>query len=235
MRVPMLSAFTPFCRRATAACLTVPLAFQSNVMARSSARNDRKQTLSSPWTLPVRSHKHHPIWEDAELSHIFENNKRWVENALKDDPDFFKKLKYGQKPEYLYIGCSDSRVPAQEIMGLKAGEVFVARNIANLVVNTDMSLLAVLEYAVHVLEVKDIFVVGHYQCGGVKAAMTNKDHGLLEHWIRNIRDVQRIHKEELDVKKNLAIYKLYDFKNSGIFMKQALDDKEGEDAKSEKK
>jgi len=103
----------------------------------------------------------------------------------------------GQQPEYLFIGCSDSRVPAQEIMGLKAGEVFITRNVANMVVNTDLSLLTVLQYSVHELGVKDIIVCGHYGCGGVKAAMMKFDHGIMEPWLRNIRDVQRLHKKEL--------------------------------------
>ncbi|TFJ86371.1 hypothetical protein NSK_002579 [Nannochloropsis salina CCMP1776] len=218
MRIPMLSGLTPFCRRATAACIAMPLALQCQAFAHGTRTlNNRKTSINSPWALPVRSHKHHPIWEDAELSHIFENNKRWVENALKDDPDFFKKLKHGQKPEYLYIGCSDSRVPAQEIMGLKAGEVFVARNIANLVVNTDMSLLAVLEYAVHVLEVKDIFVRKQVEAGipRIHGFVYDVGEGLLRKLAIDFRT---------EVKKNLAIYKLYDFKNSGIFMKKALDE-----------
>lgn len=138
------------------------------------------------------------IWDDADLQHIFDNNRNWVESQKKLDPEFFSKLANGQQPEYLLIGCSDSRVPAQEIMGLKAGELFVHRNVANLVVNTDLNMLSVLQYAVQVLKVKDIFVLGHYGCGGVHAATKNQDLGLIESWLRNIRDVRRLHWDELE-------------------------------------
>jgi carbonic anhydrase len=129
---------------------------------------------------------------------IFENNRKWVESKKAQDANFFDKLAADQNPDYLYIGCSDSRVPANEIMGLEAGEVFVHRNIANLVVNTDLNVMSVIHYAVSVLEVKHIIVCGHYNCGGVKAAMTPKDMGLLNPWLRNIRDVYRLHEKELD-------------------------------------
>lgn len=134
---------------------------------------------------------------NPELRPLFENNRKWVEECLAEDPEFFKKLQKGQKPQFLFIGCADSRVPAQSILGLKAGELFVHRNVANLVVNGDLNLLAVLQYAVEVLEVQDIIVCGHYGCGGVKAATLNKDHGLLEHWLRNVRDVVRKYRKEL--------------------------------------
>ena len=114
------------------------------------------------------------------------------------DPDFFEKLARDQTPDYLYIGCSDSRVPANEIMGLEPGEVFVHRNIANLVNNTDLNVLSVINYAIVHLHVKHIIVCGHYNCGGVKAAMTPKDMGILNPWLRNIRDVYRVHHAELD-------------------------------------
>jgi carbonic anhydrase len=114
------------------------------------------------------------------------------------DASFFDKLAAGQNPDYLYIGCSDSRVPANEIMGLGAGEVFVHRNIANLVVNTDLNVMSVINYAVAHLKVKHIVVCGHYNCGGVKAAMTPQDLGILNPWLRNIRDVYRLHEAELD-------------------------------------
>ncbi len=114
------------------------------------------------------------------------------------DPDFFEKLARDQTPDYLYIGCSDSRVPANEIMGLEPGEVFVHRNIANLVNNTDLNVLSVINYAIVHLDVKHIIVCGHYNCGGVKAAMTPKDMGILNPWLRNIRDVYRVHHAELD-------------------------------------
>jgi len=129
---------------------------------------------------------------------IFDNNKKWVESMKAEDPEFFEKLSTGQKPEYLYIGCADSRVPSNQIMGLLPGEVFTTRNIANLVPNTDLSVMSVINYAVRHLKVKHIVVVGHYGCGGVKAAMTPADLGILNPWLRNIRDVYRLHEEELD-------------------------------------
>ena len=129
---------------------------------------------------------------------IFEKNRKWVESRLGDDPKFFEELAKTQTPEYLYIGCSDSRATAEELMGAKPGEVFVHRNIANVVNALDMSATAVIEYAVQHLKVKHIIVCGHYNCGGVKAAMTPQDLGILNPWLRNIRDVYRIHQEELD-------------------------------------
>uniref|UniRef100_A0A7S1N9X7 Carbonic anhydrase n=1 Tax=Eutreptiella gymnastica TaxID=73025 RepID=A0A7S1N9X7_9EUGL len=138
-------------------------------------------------------------FDDENLETIFENNRKWAEQMRKTDPNFFKRLKQGQEPKYLFIGCADSRIPAQELMGMKAGEMFVHRNVANLVVNNDLNLLSVIAYAVEVLHVKDIIVCGHYECGGVRAAESNKDHGLVEHWIRNIRDVVRLHRNELAV------------------------------------
>ena len=132
---------------------------------------------------------------------IFENNRLWVASKMAQDADFFEKLAADQTPDYLYIGCSDSRVPANEIMGLEAGDVFVHRNIANLVVNTDLNVMSVINYAVELLDVKHIIVCGHYNCGGVKAAMTPKDMGLLNPWLRNIRDVYRLHEAELDAIK----------------------------------
>ena len=129
---------------------------------------------------------------------IFEANKRWVEEKRAQDPDFFTKLGAGQTPEYLYIGCSDSRIPANHIMGLEAGEVFTTRNVANLVCNTDLNVMSVINYAVRHLRVKHIIVCGHYNCGGVKAAMTPADLGLLNPWLRNIRDVYRLYEAELD-------------------------------------
>lgn len=129
---------------------------------------------------------------------IFENNRKWLEKNLKENPHFVEEMSLGQSPEYLYIGCSDSRVPANEIMGLKAGELFVHRNIANVVPNTDINSSAVIDYAVTHLKVKHIIVCGHYGCGGVKAAMASQDLGLLNPWLRNIRDVYRIHKDELN-------------------------------------
>lgn len=130
---------------------------------------------------------------------IFENNKKWVAAMNAKDADFFEKLASEQTPDYLYIGCSDSRVPANEIMGLEPGDVFVHRNVANLVNNTDLNVMSVINFAVKHLKVKHIIVCGHYNCGGVKAAMTPKDMGLLNPWLRTIRDVYRLHHAELDV------------------------------------
>jgi len=130
------------------------------------------------------------------MEKILENNKKWVERKLTEDKDYFKKLALGQSPRYLFIGCSDSRVPANEISGTGPGEMFVHRNIANMVVHTDINLLSVLQYAVEVLKVKDIIVCGHYGCGGVAAAAGNQQFGLIDNWLRNIKDVIRLHEEE---------------------------------------
>ena len=129
---------------------------------------------------------------------LFENNKKWVAEKTATDADFLTKLSHDQTPDYLYIGCSDSRVPANDIMGLEPGEVFVHRNIANLVCATDLNVMSVINYAVVHLGVKHIIVCGHYNCGGVKAAMQPKDMGILNPWLRNIRDVYRLHMNELN-------------------------------------
>ncbi len=129
---------------------------------------------------------------------IFEHNKEWVEAKLSDNPNYFHELAKTQHPEYLYIGCSDSRVTAEDMMGAQPGDVFVHRNIANVINTLDMSSTAVIQYAVEHLKVKHIIVCGHYNCGGVKAAMTSQDLGLLNPWLRNIRDVYRLHQKELD-------------------------------------
>jgi carbonic anhydrase len=128
---------------------------------------------------------------------LLENNKKWSASKTKEDKDFFKTLANQQKPPVLWIGCADSRVPANEITGTKSGEIFVHRNIANMVVHTDMNMLSVLDYAVNFLNVKHIIVCGHYGCGGVQAAMQNKDLGLINKWIRNIKEVYRQHKQEI--------------------------------------
>lgn len=133
---------------------------------------------------------------------LLSGNKKWSAEKLKKDPDFFKNLILGQNPEYLWIGCSDSRVPANEITDTKSGEIFVHRNIANVVVHTDMNLLSVLYYAVEVLHVKHVIVCGHYGCGGVLAAMENKDQGFVNNWLRNIKEVYNKHHEELDAIKD---------------------------------
>ncbi len=133
---------------------------------------------------------------------ILDNNKQWVESQTAIDPEYFKDLSKGQNPPLLWIGCSDSRVPANEIIGAKPGEVFVHRNIANMVVHSDMNMLSVLDYAVNVLKVKHVIVCGHYGCGGIKAAMGNDSIGIIDNWIRHIKDVYRLHKEELDAVAN---------------------------------
>lgn len=133
---------------------------------------------------------------------LLENNKNWVEEKLQMDPEFFKRLANGQEPPLLWIGCADSRVPANEIIGAEPGEVFVHRNIANMVVHSDMNMLSVLDYAVNALKVKHVIVCGHYGCGGVKAAMGNQSYGLVDNWIRHIKTIYRLHKKELDAIKD---------------------------------
>ena len=131
---------------------------------------------------------------------LLDENKTWASAMLKEDPDFFKKLSELQTPEYLWIGCSDSRVPANQITGTLPGEIFVHRNVANLVINTDVNVLSVLDYAVNHLKVKHVIVCGHYGCGGIKAAITKHDFKqVLNMWLRNIKDVYRIHRSELDL------------------------------------
>jgi carbonic anhydrase len=139
---------------------------------------------------------------EAFYNKLIENNKEWVNRNLAKDPEFFTRLADGQEPPLLWIGCSDSRVPANEIIGAAPGEVFVHRNIANMVIHTDISMLSVLDYAVNVLKVKHVIVCGHYGCGGVKAAMGNSHIGLIDNWIRHIKDVYRFHYEELDKIEN---------------------------------
>lgn len=126
-------------------------------------------------------------------------NKAWAQEKLADDQEYFHRLADLQTPEFLWIGCSDSRVPANEITGTTPGEIFVHRNVANMVVHTDLNLLTVLDYAVHHLKVKHIIVCGHYGCGGVKASMTKHNFGIINKWLRNIKDVYRIHQQEIDV------------------------------------
>lgn len=135
---------------------------------------------------------------------IFQNNREWAEQQLREDPEFFNRLAHEQRPDFLYIGCSDSRVPANQIMGLAPGDVFVHRNVANLVNNVDLNVMSVINYGVRHLDVKHVIVCGHYGCGGVKAAMQPKDLGILNPWLRNIRDVYRFHKAELDALQNEA-------------------------------
>jgi carbonic anhydrase len=129
---------------------------------------------------------------------LLENNRKWATESLKEDPDFFNDLAGGQSPQYLWIGCSDSRVPANVITQTKPGDIFVHRNIANMVVHSDMNMLSVLSYAVDVLKVKHVIVCGHYGCGGVQAAMGNQQFGLIDNWLRYIKDVYRLHHKELE-------------------------------------
>ncbi|MEQ8337992.1 MAG: carbonic anhydrase [Cyclobacteriaceae bacterium] len=137
-----------------------------------------------------------------KIDQIFENNKKWIQDKLNVDKDYFKNLSKGQNPPILYVGCADSRVTAEEIMGVNPGDVFVHRNIANMVPNTDLGVMSTINYAVAHLKVDHVVVCGHYYCGGVKAAMQSADLGILNPWLRNIRDVYRIHKTELDAIKD---------------------------------
>jgi carbonic anhydrase len=129
---------------------------------------------------------------------LLDGNRQFVAETLNEDPQYFEKLANGQKPPVLWIGCSDSRVPANQITNTNPGEIFVHRNIANMVIHTDMSMLSVLDYAVNVLQVKHVIVTGHYGCGGVLASMTNKQFGLIDNWLRHIKDIYRVHAQELD-------------------------------------
>lgn len=142
------------------------------------------------------------------MKHLFEANRRWAAQMIAEEPDFFKKLVGVQTPKYLWIGCSDSRVPANEILGLRPGEVFVHRNVANLVNHTDFNCLSVLQYAVEVLKVEHVMVVGHYGCGGVRAALLNQEFGLIDNWLRHVRSIYRRQPErfeglELEAKEDL--------------------------------
>ena len=139
------------------------------------------------------------------LEYLFEKNRLWAKSVTDREPDFFSSLSRQQNPEYLWIGCSDSRVPANQIVDLPPGEVFVHRNIANVVVHTDLNCLSVIQYAVEVLRVKHIIVCGHYGCGGVMAAIDQQEHGLIDNWLRHIRDVYRLHREELQSLEGKAL------------------------------
>ena len=140
--------------------------------------------------------------QDDFYKKILDNNKTWSKTKLAEDPDYFKTLASVQKPPLLWIGCSDSRVPANEVIGAVPGEVFVHRNIANMVIHSDMNMLSVLDYAVNVLKVKHVIVCGHYGCGGVNAALGNKQVGIIDNWLRNIRDVYRMHEREMSTIKD---------------------------------
>jgi len=132
------------------------------------------------------------------LGHLFDENRKWANKIKESDPEFFSELSKQQFPEYLWIGCSDSRIPANLVVGKLPGEMFVHRNIANVVVHTDLNCLSVIQYSVEVLKVKHIIVCGHYGCGGIKAAMDNQEHGLIDNWLRNVKDVYRFHQARID-------------------------------------
>jgi carbonic anhydrase len=136
---------------------------------------------------------------------LLDGNRRWIDNQHAQDPNYFRKLARGQSPEYLWIGCADSRVPANEVTDTPPGAIFVHRNIANMVVHSDFNMLSVLEYAVQVLKVKHVIVCGHFQCGGIRAALSNKQFGLIDNWLRHIKDVCRLHREELDAIGDLEL------------------------------
>ena len=138
------------------------------------------------------------------LQHLFDNNIRWANGMTREDAGYFGRLSTYQNPDYLWIGCADSRVPANEIIGLEPGEVFVHRNVANIVVHTDMNCLSVIQYAVEVLKVKHIIVCGHYGCGGVLASMENSQHGMIDNWLRNIKDIYCRHQQEVNAISNTA-------------------------------
>ena len=140
----------------------------------------------------------HPNIPVRTLPQLFENNRRWASARVREDPDFFQRLVALQAPAYLWIGCSDSRVPANEIVNLPPGELFVHRNVANVVVHTDLNCLSVLQFAVEVLRVRHVIVCGHYGCGGVRAALSGTKLGLIDNWLRHVQDVRRKHAEELD-------------------------------------
>lgn len=152
---------------------------------------DKKKTASSAGDIK--------LVQMETYNSLLKGNRTWVETQKKQDPDFFSKLSKGQSPEVLWIGCSDSRVPANQITNTGAGEIFVHRNIANVCVHSDMNMLSVLDYAVNVLKVKHVVVAGHYGCGGVAAAMSNKQFGLIDNWLRHIKDVYRLHANELQL------------------------------------
>lgn len=143
----------------------------------------------------------------GNLKHLFERNLKWASAIKAEDPDYFSRLSRQQQPEYLWIGCSDSRVPANQIVSMPPGEIFVHRNIANVVVHTDLNCLSVIQYAVEVLKVEHIVVCGHYGCGGIKAAMEDKHYGLLDNWLRHVKDVRRFNEEKL---KDLSFDEQFD-------------------------
>lgn len=133
----------------------------------------------------------------SSIAELFERNRAWAASMVSEDPEFFSTLARRQAPEYMWIGCSDSRVPANQIVGLQPGDVFVHRNVANVVVHTDLNCLSVLQYAIEVLSVRHVIVCGHYGCGGVKAALEKTRHGLIDNWLRHVQDVREKHADEI--------------------------------------
>jgi len=168
--------------------------FTSSSLSHSQSSSSSSHSPSSSKSSAVSSSSERP----KDIADLLEGNRRWVEHTTSHDPEFFKKFAKGQSPQFLYVGCSDSRVPANIITGTHPNEMFVHRNVANLVVSNDLNFLTVLHYAVEVLKVSHIIVTGHYDCGGVRAAMRTQDHGILENWLCNIRDVYRLHYDELE-------------------------------------
>eukprot|EP00301_Raphidiophrys_heterophryoidea_P024174 c7758_g2_i1.p1 GENE.c7758_g2_i1~~c7758_g2_i1.p1 ORF type:complete len:307 (-),score=82.49 c7758_g2_i1:279-1199(-) len=168
----------------------------------SNSKHPQQQTTTTTTAVVLEAIELTFAAPDPDIDALLENNRKWVREVSTRDSLFFPRLGLGQAPKYLYFGCSDSRVGANQILGLAPGEVFVHRNVGNIIPANDISSLTVLEYAVEVLNVQQIIVTGHYDCGAIKAAMQNTDHGFLEIWIRNIRDVRRLHDEELAVLKD---------------------------------
>ncbi|KAK8091996.1 carbonic anhydrase [Apiospora hydei] len=200
-RIIRPTILTKSSRLTSAAAVTFTPRYCSSSASSSGSNKDSSPSPSShkdsAWR-KMSDEKQIPHYLKQDHDRVFDHNRAWATAQETRDPGYFAKLSEGQTPDYLWIGCSDSRIPAEQIAGLAPGEAFVHRNIANLVPNNDLNVMAVLEYAVRHLHVKHIVVCGHYGCGGVKAAMTAKDLGILNPWLRNIRDVYRLHEAELD-------------------------------------
>jgi len=182
----------------TATTMTMGCVEALNVkkLFRFGARSMPKSESTSP---PLLTRENGKLFPEKDIATIFDQNQNWKNKKLETDPAFFDKLGSGHYPDYMWIGCADARVPETEITGVDPGSIFVVRNVANMVVNTDFNLMAALQYGVGVLKVKHVIVCGHYDCGGIRASVEAKDHvPPLENWLRNIRDVYRLHKDELD-------------------------------------
>lgn len=157
------------------------------------------------WNLYYTCYRKNLMLMEESYSELLQGNRDWVERTKADDPEFFNRLAAGQAPRFLWIGCADSRVPTSQITGTMPGAIFVHRNIANMVVHTDINMLSVLQYAVDVLQVEHVIVCGHYGCGGVDAALSNRSYGLIDNWLRNIKDVYRLHLKELEAMEGKAL------------------------------